>query len=190
MKNNLDKFMVTRLDIKNNKNKIVYLPAGEKVTIPKLSYRHFVKLKTLTSPVDIMNFIVNDIKPRDLTTAETEFLLIHLHYHNNSKALKKLNELGVNLDDMQISEAKYSYDFDNIHMEFKKPTMFNGNLYDLLISATVDGKEIELTDENRIDLINCLYRYEYSDVQRGVFQEVFITHQGKTIKGLNIIVEE
>lgn len=33
-KNTLDKFMVTRLNIKNSKNKVVTLPTGEQVTIP------------------------------------------------------------------------------------------------------------------------------------------------------------
>ncbi|QFR55695.1 baseplate distal hub subunit [Yersinia phage JC221] len=189
MKNNLDKFMVTRLDIQNKKNKIVYLPTGEKVTIPKLSYRHFVKLKTLKTPVEIMNYIVDEIKPRDLTTAETEFLLIHLHYHNNEKATKKLAELGVDLNDMKISEAKYDYTFDNIQMTFK-PVMFRDNIFELLHSAKVDGEEIELTDDKRLELINSLYRHEYDEVKRGVLQEVYIMHKGKTVKGLNIIVGE
>lgn len=190
MKNNLDKFMVTRLDIKNNKTKIVQLPTGEKVNIPKLSYRHFVKLKTLTSPIDIMNYIVNEIKPRELTNAETEFLLIHLHYHNNAKSLAKLKELGVNLDDMKISDAQYVFDFDNIHLEFDKPTMFNENLFALLKRTTVDGEEVELTEENRFDLLQSLYYREFDEVKRGVLQEVYIIHEGKTIKGLNIIVGE
>lgn len=190
MKNNLDKFMVTRLDIKNDKNKIVQLPTGEKVKIPKLSYRHFVKLKTLKSPVDIMKYIIDEIKPRELTKAETEFLLIHLHYHNNAKALKKITEMGVNLDELKISDSQYEFDFDNIHMEFDKPTLFKDNVIDLLKRATVDGEEIELTDETRFTLFNCLYRHEYDDLTRGVLQEVYINHQGKTIKGLNIIVEE
>lgn len=59
----------------------------------------------------------------------------------------------------------------------------------LLKEAYDNGKPIELTDENRIQLINCLYRYEYDDVKRGVLQEVYIVHEGKTIKGLNIIGE-
>jgi len=189
MKNNLDKFMVTRLDIQNKKNKIVYLPTGEKVTIPKLSYRHFVKLKTLTTPVEIMNYIVGEIAPRELTTAETEFLLIHLHYHNNDKASKKLAELGVNLDEMKISEAKYEFTFDNIQLKFK-PVMFRDNLFEMLESAKVDGEEIELTDDKRIQLINSLYRHERDEVKRGILPEVYIMHKGKTVKGLNIIVGE
>lgn len=189
MKNNLNKFMVTRLDVKNSKQKTILLPSGEKIVIPKLSYRHFVKMKTLKTPVEILNYIIDDIKPRELTSAETEFVLIHMHYHNDSEAAKKLASYGVTLDDLKISEAQYEYDFDNIHIEFNKPIMFNDNLYDLIKKATVDGEEIELTEDNRFKLLNSLYRHEFDAVRRGVIQEVYIVHNGKTIKGLNIVGE-
>lgn len=188
-KNTLDKFMVTSLDIKNTKTKMVTLPDGTEVGVPKLSYRHFVKIKTLKDPMDTLRYIIDEIKPRPLTAAETEFVLIHLHYHNDKKASETLAHIGINLDDMKISEAKYHYVFNNIELTFSKPSLLSGDLTSLIEKAVVDGKEIELTDEKRIDLINCLYRYEYNDVMRGVLQEVYIVHEGKTIKGLNIIGE-
>lgn len=186
-KTTLDKFMVTHIAVKNTKMKTVRLPAGDEVHIPKLSYKHFVKMKTLTSPVDMINYIVNDIKPREVTTAEAEFMLIHLHYHNDAEAAKFLETEGISLDDLKITEARYEYDFDNIHISFRVPELFNDNLYALIQHATVDGKEVELTEEARFNLLNCLYRYEFDDVKNGVLQEVYIIHKGKTIKGLNII---
>ncbi|MEI2421279.1 hypothetical protein V6O07_13480, partial [Arthrospira platensis SPKY2] len=85
--------------------------------------------------------------------------------------------------------AKYEHTFDNLRLVFNKPTLMLDDLALLLKEAYDNGKPIELTDENRIQLINCLYRYEYDDVKRGVLQEVYIVHEGKTIKGLNIIGE-
>lgn len=188
-KNTLDKFMVTRLNIKNTKSKIVTFPTGEKVAIPRLGYRHFTHIKTMKDPMRLLEYIINEIKPRDLTVAETEFLLIHLHYHNDDKAMAALKEIGINLDDMKISEPKYEYVFDNIRLIFEKPTLMMDDLVFLIKEAYDNGEPIELTDENRIQLINSLYRYEYDDVKRGVLQEVYIVHEGKTIKGLNIIGE-
>ncbi|UQJ95673.1 baseplate distal hub subunit [Klebsiella phage CPRSB] len=77
MKNKtLDKFMTTRLEIKKTNVKTVHLPDGTAIEIPKMSYRHFVKIKTLKDdPVAIMRFIIDDIKPRELTAAEIEFVL-------------------------------------------------------------------------------------------------------------------
>jgi len=188
-KNTLDKFMVTTLDIKNTKTKTITLPDGTEIGIPKLSYRHFLKIKTLKDPMDTLRYIIDEIKPRPLTAAETEFVLIHLHYHNDKKASDSLASIGINLDEMKISEAKYDYTFDNIELTFAKPSLLSGDLPTLITKAVVDGKEVELTDEKRFELINCLYRYEHSDVMRGVLQEVYIVHEGKTIKGLNIIGE-
>jgi len=188
-KNTLDKFMVTSLDIKNTKTKKITLPDGTEVGVPKLSYRHFVKIKTLKDPMDTLRYIIDEIKPRELTSAETEFVLIHLHYHNDKKASDSLAEIGINLDDMKISDPQYHFVFNNIEMTFRKPSLLSGDLGSLIEKAVVDGKEIELTDQKRIDLINCLYRYEHNDVMRGVLQEVYIVHEGKTIKGLNIIGE-
>lgn len=188
-KNTLDKFMVTRLNIKNSKNKVVTLPTGEQVTIPRLGYRHFTQIKAMKDPMQLLEYIIKEIQPRELTAAETEFLLIHLHYHNDDKAMDALKEIGINLDDMKISEAKYEHTFDNLRLVFNKPTLMLDDLALLLKEAYDNGKPIELTDETRIQLINCLYRYEYDDVKRGVLQEVYIVHEGKTIKGLNIIGE-
>lgn len=189
-KNTLDKFMVTRLDIKNKNTKIVHLPTGETVTIPKLGYRHFQKIKTIQDdPVEIMRFIVDEIKPRELTSAETEYLLIHMYEHNNKEYADTLKTIGINLDDMKITEAKYEFEFDNIKLVFDKPTLLNAHIPMLIKEAYVDGEAIELNDDTRFDLINCLYRYEYDAVVSGVLQEVYIVHEGKTIKGLNIIGE-
>lgn len=188
-KNTLDKFMVTRLDIKNSKTKIVKLPDGTEVSIPKLSYKHFVKIKTLKDPMDTLKYLIDEIKPRVLTAAETEFLLIHLHYHNDKEGQEVLNAMNLDLDKLQITPAKYDYTFDNIELHFDKPGMMIDDLSLLIKKAIVDGKEIELTDEKRIELINSLYGYEHEAVKSGVLQEVYIVHEGKTIKGLNIIGE-
>lgn len=181
--------MVTRLNIKNSKNKTVTLPTGEEVAIPKLGYRHFTHIKAMKDPMQLLEYVINEIKPRKLTAAETEFILIHLHYHNDDKGMEALKTIGINLDDMKITEPKYDYTFDNLRIVFDKPTLMNDNLSLLIKEAYDDGEVIDLTDEKRIQLINSLYRYEYDDVKRGVLQEVYIVHEGKTIKGLNIIGE-
>lgn len=186
-KNTLDKFMLTRLDIKNSKAKIVTLPDGTQVSIPKLSYRHFVKIKALANPMDLVKHIIDEIQPRPLTAAEAEFILIHLHYHNDKQAAEVIKEIGINLDDMKISDPVYQYTFDNIEVEFSPPSMMDDNLGSLIKRATVDGSELELTEDNRLEIINSLYRHEFITVKRGVLQEVYIVHEGKTIKGLNII---
>ncbi|QDH49125.1 baseplate hub distal subunit [Pantoea phage Phynn] len=188
-KNTLDKFMVTRLEIQNKNNKIVKLPDGTDVVIPRLSYKHFVKIKSLADPMDTLRYLINEIKPRELSAAETEFILIHLHYHNDKAGQEVLSAMKMDIDQLQITPAKYEYTFDNIQLYFNQPSMMNDYIPFLLNKAIVDGKEIELTEETRTQLINSLYRYEYEQVKSGVLQEVFIIHEGKTIKGLNIIGE-
>lgn len=188
--NTLDKFMVTSLDIKNSKLKVVTLPTGETVNIPRLAYKHYVKVKTLTDPEQILSYIVDEIKPRNLTRAETEFLLIHIYYHNNQKDKAILDEIGINLDEMTITEPQYDFTFDNVRIVFDRATMKNSDIFLLVKQAFVDGKELELDDSKRVELINSLYRYEISLVKRGVLQEVYVTHEGDTITGLNIIGEQ
>ncbi|UYL05595.1 hypothetical protein PMMJPKLI_00055 [Klebsiella phage KP13MC5-1] len=191
MKNKtLDKFITTRLEIKKTNVKTVHLPDGTAIEIPKMSYRHFVKIKTLKDdPVAIMRFIIDDIKPRELTAAEIEFVLIHMYAHNNADYANTLKEIGLNLDDLKISEPCYDFTFDNVRLVFDKPSLLNAHLPFLIKEAYVDGKPVELTEDKRDELINCLYRFEYDQVSRGVLQEVYIIHEGKTIKGLNIIGE-
>lgn len=189
--NTLDKFMVTSLDIKNSKLKQVKLPTGETVNIPRLAYKHFVKLKSLKDPdpEQILSTIIDDIKPRNLTRAETEFLMIHIFYHNNQKDKKILDDIGINLDEMTITEPVYDFTFDNIRMVFSRATLKNSDIILLLKQAFVDGKEIELDDLKRVELINSLYRYEIKEIERGVLQEVYVIHEGDTITGFNIIGE-
>lgn len=187
--NTLDKFMVTSLDIKNSKKKQVKLPTGETVDIPRLAYKHYMKVKPLKDPEQILSSIIDDIKPRELTRAETEFLMIHIYYHNNKKDKAILDEIGINLDEMTITETQYDFTFDNIRLVFDKATMRNADIILLIKQAFEDGKEITLDDSKRVDLINSLYRYEIDAVERGVLQEVFVIHEGDTIKGFNIIGE-
>lgn len=183
--------MVTSLDIKNSKLKQVKLPTGETVNIPRLAYKHFVKLKSLKDPdpEQILSTIIDDIKPRNLTRAETEFLMIHIFYHNNQKDKKILDDIGINLDEMTITEPVYDFTFDNIRMVFSRATLKNSDIILLLKQAFVDGKEIELDDLKRVELINSLYRYEIKEIERGVLQEVYVIHEGDTITGFNIIGE-
>lgn len=189
--NTLDKFMVTSLDIKNSKLKQVKLPTGETVNIPRLAYKHFIKLKSLKdpNPEQILSTIIDEIKPRNLTRAETEFLMIHIFYHNNQKDKKILDDIGINLDEMTITEPVYDFTFDNIRLVFDRATMKNSDIILLIKQAFEDGKEIELNDSKRVELINSLYRYEIKQVERGVLQEVYVVHEGDTITGFNIIGE-
>ncbi|QPI17793.1 baseplate distal hub subunit [Pectobacterium phage POP12] len=188
-KKTLDDLMETNLNIKKDKGKIVQLPTGETVTIPKLSYKHFIKIKTLKTPDQILNYVVDEIKPRPLSTAETEFLLIHLYYHNNKEDAKILDEIGIDLSSMTITEQKLNHTFDNIRLEFNPATLEITDLELMIKKAYVDDKEIKLTDKSREELIQSLYRHEIDLLEQTVIQEVYLIHEGRKIKGLNIIGE-